>query len=653
VIGGFKHGAGGPLGRAVAAVILALAALATPAGASTLSASGSTLVYNAGLLEVNDLTVSRQGSSYVFAEGGGVTVDDFCGAPTSSSSGSCDAAGVTEIDIFLQDAGDSLTIDNSVAAGGQPTIVAEGGSGGDTLNGGNGPESLCGGADNDALNGGGGNDRLDFPCTDPQEDQTLGIDTLNGQAGDDQLNGGPERSPEEADTLIGGDGVDTADYDQRVAPLTITLDGVPADGEVGEDDNVASDVENVIGGTGGDTLVGSAAPNALDGRDGSDVVSGAGGDDAVAGAIGNDTVSGGDGNDTLNGAEPGLVGADGDDKLNGGAGADALHGGPGDDSLDGGPGPDQINGEAGRDTLSYVARAKPVTVILDGRADDGEDGEHDNVASDVEVVLGGTLADTLEGDRLANVFQGGLGEDYVRGNGGVDALGGGGGSDLVWARDGTHDTVDCGGGGDIAVIDRNDDARNCRWVDRVERRSPTVARFGLVSARRFAYGTPVGRRNYSVEGSLRFPTGSRIDARKTAVHVTTATATKGGREDMSVSGGPFTVGLSRSATTYRFVRGPQRCSRAGPRAPTVARAPRIVMQIDKGKRRAARRRARQRATVRGKHSIGAAFGTKWITEERCNGTFTRVLSGVVRVRDLGRKRTVVLRKGQSYLARAR
>jgi hypothetical protein len=76
------------------------------------------------------------------------------------------------------------------------------------------------------------------------------------------------------------------------------------------------------------------------------------------------------------------------------------------------------------------------------------------------------------------------------------------------------------------------------------------------------------------------------------------------------------------------------------------------MQIDKGKR-PARKRARQRARVRGKHSIGAAFGTKWITEERCNGTFTKVLSGVVRVRDLGRKRTVVVRKGHSYLARAR
>ena len=42
-----------------------------------------------------------------------------------------------------------------------------------------------------------------------------------------------------------------------------------------------------------------------------------------------------------------------------------------------------------------------------------------------------------------------------------------------------------------------------------------------------------------------------------------------------------------------------------------------------------------------------------MTEERCAGTFTRVRSGVVRVRDLERKRTVILRAGGTYMARAR
>lgn len=688
MIAGFAHGAAGPIGRTAAAVILALATLAAPAAASTLTKTGSTIVYNAGSLEANRLTVSHQGTDYVFAESGGVIIDEDCGTGASAPSVLCGDSGVTVIQIFLQDNDDVLTIDNSVAAAGQPTILAEGGSGDDTLNGGNGPESLCGGDDNDRLNGGGGNDRLDFPCTDPQVDQTSGSDTLNGGPGDDQLNGGPERSPEEADTLIGGDGVDTADYSQRTAPLTITLDGVSADGEAGEGDNVASDVDNVIGGAAGDVLVGSPSPNALDGRDGNDTVAGddgndtvigadgddqldggggsdalwgGGGTDSLTGAAGDDTLNGGagidsldggDGNDTLNGSEPGLVGADGNDTLRGGLGADTLLGGPGDDWLDGGLGPDQINGQDGRDTLSYEARPTPVTVKLDGKPNDGERNEGDNVANDVETVLGGSLSDTLEGNNLANVFQGGLGEDFVRGNGGVDTLDSGGGADLVWARDGTHDTVDCGGGGDLVVMDRNDDARNCRWFDRSGSRSPTLARSALVSGSSYTYRMPVGHRDYDLDGSLRFPSGSRIDAERT-VRVTTATTANGGRENMSVSGGPFTIKLSRSATDYRFVKGAQGCSRGRPRAPTDARTPRITMQIDKGKRPARKRRARQRATVRGKHSIGAAFGTKWITEERCSGTFTKVLSGTVRVLDIGRKRTVLVRKGHSYLARAR
>jgi hypothetical protein len=57
--------------------------------------------------------------------------------------------------------------------------------------------------------------------------------------------------------------------------------------------------------------------------------------------------------------------------------------------------------------------------------------------------------------------------------------------------------------------------------------------------------------------------------------------------------------------------------------------------------------------VRGKHSIAAADGTRWSTEERCDGTLTRVDSGRVRVRDLERRKTVVVRAGHSYLARAR
>jgi Ca2+-binding RTX toxin-like protein len=706
--------------RTVAVVTLALATFAGTAGAATLSKDGSAMIYNASGGEANDLTVSWDGTDYVFAESS-LNIVESCEDGAINTTVRCGPAGVTEIRILLQDDNDHLTIANSVAAAGSRRILAEGGDGTDTLSGGAAPESLCGGPGNDTLNGGGGNDRLDFPCVDPQEDQTAGGDTLNGDAGDDQLNGGPG-SALAGDNLFGGSGTDTAYFDQRAAPLTITLDDASNDGETGEGDNVHADVENLIGGTAGDTLAGSAAPNGLDGGPGDDVVSGGGADDAIAGGFGNDSlwgddgndtmtasdgddslvggagndslasgagtdaadggagddavaggaggdmVRGGDGNDVLDGAEAGLVGADGNDKLLGDAGADVLRAGPGDDELDGGLGPDQLNGEAGRDTLTYEDRANAVTVTLNDRADDGEDGEGDNVASDIEVVVGGTLWDTLVGNRNRNTLQAGLGEDYVVGNTGADTLDGGGGPDLVLARDGNHDTVDCGGGGDLVVVDENDEVRGCRYRDQTGKRTPTFGQSALVSGRRYGYRLPDGLRDYPLGGSsLKFPMGSTIDARKAPVHITIATSAKGAArasanakstlQGVSVSGGPVTVRQSagkRSVATFRLRGRPTGCSRAAsvPRAPADARTPRVATRIDKRKRRRGRRPL-PKIVVAGQFSLGAAFGTEWTTEERCNGTFTRVRSGTVRVQDLKRHRTRVLHAGDTYLARRR
>jgi hypothetical protein len=55
----------------------------------------------------------------------------------------------------------------------------------------------------------------------------------------------------------------------------------------------------------------------------------------------------------------------------------------------------------------------------------------------------------------------------------------------------------------------------------------------------------------------------------------------------------------------------------------------------------------------GRHSHATVRGTRWLTEDRCDGTLTRVTEGSVVVRDLARRRRVVVRAGHSYLARKR
>jgi hypothetical protein len=54
----------------------------------------------------------------------------------------------------------------------------------------------------------------------------------------------------------------------------------------------------------------------------------------------------------------------------------------------------------------------------------------------------------------------------------------------------------------------------------------------------------------------------------------------------------------------------------------------------------------------GKYSSATVRGTIWLTQDECDGTLTKVRRGTVQVRDLKRKKTVTVKAGHSYLARA-
>jgi hypothetical protein len=55
--------------------------------------------------------------------------------------------------------------------------------------------------------------------------------------------------------------------------------------------------------------------------------------------------------------------------------------------------------------------------------------------------------------------------------------------------------------------------------------------------------------------------------------------------------------------------------------------------------------------TRGRGAAATVRGTIWFTEDRCDGTLVRVRRGRVAVRDLRLRRTIVLRAGQSYVAK--
>ncbi|HEY7223380.1 MAG TPA: hypothetical protein VH561_07210, partial [Micromonosporaceae bacterium] len=100
-------------------------------------------------------------------------------------------------------------------------------------------------------------------------------DTIHGLGGDDTMNGDSELAFfANTDIMDGGDGTDTVSYDDRSAPVNVSLDGVANDGAPGELDNVIN-TENIIGGGGNDTLTGNAGPNVIRGLGGNDMIDGA------------------------------------------------------------------------------------------------------------------------------------------------------------------------------------------------------------------------------------------------------------------------------------------------------------------------------------------------------------------------------------------
>jgi ferric-dicitrate binding protein FerR (iron transport regulator) len=57
--------------------------------------------------------------------------------------------------------------------------------------------------------------------------------------------------------------------------------------------------------------------------------------------------------------------------------------------------------------------------------------------------------------------------------------------------------------------------------------------------------------------------------------------------------------------------------------------------------------------TKGKHSAATVIGTKWLVEDRCGSTLTRVVRGRVSVRDFVKKKTATVRAGKKYVARAK
>jgi hypothetical protein len=137
------------------------------------------------------------------------------------------------------------------------------------------------------------------------------------------------------------------------------------------------------------------------------------------------------------------------------------------------------------------------------------------------------------------------------------------------------------------------------------------------------------------------PLGSTIDARKGVVVLTSVPKAGGKPEVAKFFDGIFKVTQAGDITTLTLTEPLAPCGK-GARAAAKKPKTRKLWGEGKGKFR-----------TKGQYSAATIRGTKWLVEDGCRFTRTRVTQGTVTVRDEVKKKSIVLRKGKSYTARPR
>jgi hypothetical protein len=133
------------------------------------------------------------------------------------------------------------------------------------------------------------------------------------------------------------------------------------------------------------------------------------------------------------------------------------------------------------------------------------------------------------------------------------------------------------------------------------------------------------------------PVGSTVDTLKGRVTLVAA-----GDQTATFYDGIFKLGQSRGAkplTTLRLVE-KLRCGGARASAAAKRKKKRRLWGDGSGKFR-----------TDGQYSSATVRGTRWLVQDGCTSTTTRVTEGSVSVRDKVRRKTVIVRAGKQYVAR--
>ncbi|WP_312562522.1 calcium-binding protein [Anaerospora sp.] len=384
---------------------------------------------------------------------------------------------------LILNANDSVTIKGWYAEGaigsiqlgnGQVFGYRPGTEGNDTLTGTKSSDIIMGGAGDDIIDGG------------------AGKDAISAGAGNDII------VYDAADTMIdGGAGIDTLDASASKGAVKLDLSKAG---------NKFTNIENLTGGSGNDTLVGDSQANVLIGGAGNDTLNGGAGNDTLTGGTGKDKyiIQAGSGHDIItadvSNQEDTLVlsdiksvedfkalssvkegndlklilnandsvtikgwyaegaigsiqlgngqvfgyrpGTEGNDTLTGTKSSDIIMGGAGDDIIDGGAGKDAISAGAGNDIIVYDAAD---TMIDGGAGIDTLDASASKGAVKLDLSKAGNKFTNIEN------LTGGSGNDTLVGDSQANVLIGGAGNDILNGGAG-NDILSGGSGADTYIF---------------------------------------------------------------------------------------------------------------------------------------------------------------------------------------------------------
>jgi hypothetical protein len=156
------------------------------------------------------------------------------------------------------------------------------------------------------------------------------------------------------------------------------------------------------------------------------------------------------------------------------------------------------------------------------------------------------------------------------------------------------------------------------------------------------YTPPKAKKCIPLTGPVQIPIGSLIDTTKGEINLVSAADQDGAVQNAWFYSGVFKVGQLKDLTTELALAGPKlRCPK-GKKASASA---------DKGKTRKLWGNGKGRFRTKGQYSSATVRGTRWVVIDRCDGTLTQVKEGSVLVRDIKRRKNVIVRAGKQYLAR--